>query len=482
MAEVAKIYIAGEWTEGTGDAAHELISPVTGEHIATVPIASQGDIDRAVAAAREAQDDFRHWSPFERADLCHRIADAVAGLVEDIARIQTLEQGKPYHAESLEDIEEANQYFINAAEDIKRLSGEVIPTTDRNKRMFTFRRPVGVWAAITPWNFPVTIPLEYIGPGLAAGNAVVAKPPEFTSLALLKLAEAFDAAGVPKGLVSIIPGGGSVGEALVTHDGIDAIGFTGSSETGRRIISQMGIKRSIMEMSGNGPTIVTADADVDAAAAAAVYGAYYNAGQVCCATERVIVLDDVHDRFVEAALQESEVVRLGDPFDEATNMGPLNNEPTAQKMDRHLADAAERGAKVLVGGGRASGHPTKLYYDFTLVDEVPEDSLLSQEESFGPVLPILRARDDEDAAAIANRSRLGLQAAVFTTSLRKAFWYADRIRSGTVVVNDSTDFWETFQPFGGAAGTDTGWGRGRIDEFTDLQTLVIDFGASGGEA
>jgi succinate-semialdehyde dehydrogenase/glutarate-semialdehyde dehydrogenase len=254
------------------------------------------------------------------------------------------------------------------------------------------------------------------------------------------------------------------------------VGFTGSSQTGRKIIARMGIKRSIMEMSGNGPTIVTDDANIAAAAEAAVYGAYYNAGQVCCATERVIVVDSVHDDFVEAALVAATVVRLGDPFDEDTNMGPLNNEPTAAKMDRHLADAAERGAEVLRGGGRAPGFPTALYYDFTVVDRVPEESLLSTDESFGPVLPILTASDDAEAVAMANRTRLGLQAAVFTNSLQKAFWYADRIRSGTVVVNDSTDFWETFQPFGGAAGTDTGWGRGRIEEFTDLQTLVIDVG------
>ncbi|MDH3308901.1 MAG: aldehyde dehydrogenase family protein, partial [Acidimicrobiia bacterium] len=380
----------------------------------------------------------------------------------------------PYHAESVEDIAEANQYFRNAAEDVKRLGGEVIPTSDRSKRMFTFRRPVGVWAAITPWNFPVTIPLEYVGPGLATGNAVIVKPPEFTSWALLELARAFEEAGVPKGAVSVIPGGGAIGDHLVTHRGVDAIGFTGSSATGAKIIGRMGIKRSIMEMSGNGPLIVTSDADIQAAAEAAVYGSYYNAGQVCCATERVIVVEDVHDAFVEASLKAATVVRLGDPFDEATNMGPLNNEPTAAKMDRHLADATARGADVLLGGGRASGFPTDLYYQFTVVDQVPEESLLSQEESFGPVMPILTAPNDEEAVAIANRSRLGLQAAVFTSNIKTAFWYADRIRSGTVVINDSTDFWETFQPFGGAAGTDTGWGRGRIEEFTDLQTVVFD--------
>jgi succinate-semialdehyde dehydrogenase/glutarate-semialdehyde dehydrogenase len=468
-----KLFIAGEWTEGTGEDHYEVRSPVTGEHIYSVPKASQADIDRAVIAGREATDQMRHWTAFERAELCLRVYELWQDRVEDVAKILTLEQGKPFHEESLDDIEESGDYFQIAAEDVKRLSGEVIPTTERNRRMFTVHRPVGVWAAITPWNFPVMIPMEYVGPGLATGNSVIVKPPEFTSWALLEMAKVFDEAGVPKGAISIIPGAGDIGESLVTHGGIDAVGFTGSSATGARIVSRMGLKRSIMEMSGNGPTIVTADADITKAAEAAVYGAYYNAGQVCVATERLIVLDDVHDEFVEAAMKAADDVRLGDPFDEDTNMGPLNNEATAAKMDRHLADAVERGAEILAGGGRASGHPTDLYYEFTVIDRVPEESLVSQEESFGPVLPILNARDDEDAVGVANRTRLGLQAAVFTNDLTKAFYYADRIRSGTVIVNDSTDTWETFQPFGGAAGTDTGWGRQRIEEFTDLQTIVF---------
>ncbi len=473
MARDLKLLIAGEWTEGTGDDHYEISSPVTGEHIYSVPKASQQDIDRAVAAAREATEEMRHWTAFERADMCLRIYDLWQPRVDEVARILTLEQGKPLQAESIDDIEESGDYFQIAAEDVKRLSGEYIPTTERNRRMFTVHRPVGVWAAITPWNFPVMIPMEYVGPGLATGNALIVKPPEFTSWALLEMAQVFEEAGVPKGAISIIPGAGDIGEALVTHQGIDAIGFTGSSPTGARIVSQMGLKRSIMEMSGNGPTIVTEDADIVKAAEAAVYGAYYNAGQVCVATERLIVLDEVHDEFVEASIKAADVVKLGDPFDEHTNMGPLNNEATAAKMDRHVADARDRGAEVLMGGGRAIGHPTELYYEFTIIDDVPEDSMVSQEESFGPVLPILRARDDEDAVGVANRTRLGLQAAVFTNDLTKAFYYADRIRSGTVIVNDSTDTWETFQPFGGAAGTDTGWGRQRIEEFTDLQTIVF---------
>ena len=473
MAQDLRLFIAGEWTEGTGDDHYEVTSPVTGEHIYNVPKASRSDIDRAVVAARSATEDMRHWTAFERAELCLRIYELWQERIEDVARILTLEQGKPFAAESVDDIAESGDYFQIAAEDVKRLSGQFIPTTERNRRMFTVHRPVGVWAAITPWNFPVMIPMEYVGPGLATGNAIIIKPPEFTSWALLEMAKVFEEAGVPPGAISVIPGAGEIGEALVTHDGIDAIGFTGSSATGARIVSQMGLKRSIMEMSGNGPTIVTADADISKAAEAAVYGAYYNAGQVCVATERLIVLDEVHDEFVEASLKSAEDVRLGDPFDQATNMGPLNNEATAAKMDRHMADALERGAEVLVGGKRATGHPTDLYYEFTVLDHVPEGSLVSQEESFGPVLPILTAHDDEDAVGVANRTRLGLQAAVFTNDLTKAFYYADRIRSGTVIVNDSTDTWETFQPFGGAAGTDTGWGRQRIEEFTDLQTIVF---------
>ena len=473
MATDLKLLIAGEWTDGTGDEHYEVASPVNGEHIYSVPKASPADIDRAVSAAREATEEMRHWTAFERAELCLRIYQLWQEKIEDVARILTLEQGKPYEAESLDDIEESGDYFQIAAEDVKRLAGEVIPTTERNRRMFTVHRPVGVWAAITPWNFPVMIPMEYVGPGLATGNAIIVKPPEFTSWALLEMSQVFVEAGVPKGAISVIPGAGDVGEALVTHDGIDAIGFTGSSATGERIVSKMGLKRSIMEMSGNGPTIVTGDADIEKAAEAAVYGAYYNAGQVCVATERLIVLDEVHDEFLEAAVKAAGDVRLGDPFDPATNMGPLNNEATAAKMDRHMADAVDRGAEVVMGGRRAETHPTKLYYEFTIVDGVPEESLVSQEESFGPVLPILSARDDEDAVGVANRTRLGLQAAVFTNDLTKAFYYADRIRSGTVIVNDSTDTWETFQPFGGAAGTDTGWGRQRTEEFTDLQTIVF---------
>ena len=212
-----------------------------------------------------------------------------------------------------------------------------------------------MWAAITPWNFPLMIMCEFLGPALATGNAIVCKPPDTTPLACLALGALLEEAGVPTGLVSIIPGDGAVGEHLVTHAGVDAIGFVGSSTTAERIVRAAGLKRSLMEASGNGPVVVCADADLAAAAEAAVFGAYWNAGQVCCATERVLVDRRVASDFADAVVEAASAAVLGDPFDEATTMGPLANAPTAAKMDAHIADAVERGAQVRLGGGRASG-------------------------------------------------------------------------------------------------------------------------------
>lgn len=476
MARVAELYVAGAYVSGPGDGVAAVHSPVTGEHLADLPVPTADHLDRAVAAARAAFDDYRHWSVYERAELCHRIASGIEARAEELARLTTLEQGKPIH-EARDDVSDSAALFVDSAEDAKRLYGETIPSTDRNKRMFTFRAPVGVWAGVTPWNFPLMIMCEFLAPALATGNAIVCKPPEITPLACLALGEILTEAGTPPGLVSILPGGGSVGASLVRHPGIDAIGFVGSSATGERIVASMGLKRSIMEMSGNGPLVVCADADLEAAATAATYGAYWNAGQVCCASERVIVDAAVHEEFLAACVKAAEAVRLGDPFDEQTTLGPLNNEPTASKMDRHVADAVEQGGRVILGGGRAEGYPTRLYYQYTLLDGVTPQMLVAREESFGPILPVLVGDGDDEILRLANDSELGLQAAVFTKSLSRAFRYGEQLRAGSVVVNESTDYFEGAQPFGGAGGTRTGWGRvgglAQLRDMTDVRTVIV---------
>ncbi len=473
-------FVGGEWIESTGDNVREIVSPVTGETIAEVPDASAADVDRAVAAARDAQPRWAALSPWERASVCHAIADLIHERREEFARELSLEQGKPYAAEALADIDETAENFRIAAEDVKRMETAIIPSQDVNKRILTFRKPNGVYAGITPWNFPTLIPVELIAPGIAVGNTIVMKPSEWTPVAMANFAQIMADAGLPAGVVNVVYGASDVGERLVTHPGVDAIGFVGSHPTAEKIVRAAGLKRSLIEASGNGPVVVCEDADLERAAQGAVFGGFFCAGQVCCATERVLVHERVHDAFLDEVLKAAAEWPLGDPFDESTLVGPMNNEPTAHKMDLHLEDAVEKGANVVLGGSRADGRPTRLYYEPTVVTDVGRDTLINREETFGPIVPLIRVQSDEEALAVANDSQLGLQAAVYTSSLKRAFTYLDNLRVGNVVVNDSTDYWEAHEPFGGAAGTRTGWGRigGRYTmlDMSDLKTVVLDVG------
>jgi succinate-semialdehyde dehydrogenase/glutarate-semialdehyde dehydrogenase len=477
-------FIAGGWVAATGDRVRSIVSPVTGETIAEVPDASSADLDAAVAAARRAQPKWAALSAWERADICHAIADLIEERREEFARALSLEQGKPYVAEALPDIDETAENFRIAAEDVKRMETAVIPSRDPNKRILTFRKPNGVYAAITPWNFPTLIPVELIAPGIAAGNTIVVKPSEWTPVAMANFMQIMADAGLPDGVVNVVYGGGEVGELLVTHPGVDCIAFVGSNATADKIVRAAGLKRSLIEASGNGPVIVCEDADLARAAQGAVFGGFFCAGQVCCATERVLVHERVHDAFLDEVVRAASDWKLGDPFDAGTKVGPMNNEPTARKMDAHLADAMEKGASVVLGGSREAGRPTDLYYEPTVVTDVALDTLINREETFGPIVPLIRVSSDDEALAAANASHLGLQAAVYTSDLSRAFRYLDHLRVGNVVVNDSTDYWEAHEPFGGASGTKTGWGRigGRYTmlDMTDLKTIVLHVG--GGRA
>ncbi|MCY0881540.1 MAG: aldehyde dehydrogenase family protein, partial [Firmicutes bacterium] len=316
-------------------------------------------------------------------------------------------------------------------------------------------------------------------PGLAAGNTVVMKPSEWSPGIMALLAEVMQEAAMPPGIFNVVYGGGAVGQQLVEHPGIHAIGFVGSHSTAEKIVRAAGLKPSIIEASGNGPTIVCEDADIDAAAQAAVYGAFFCAGQVCCATERVIAVGRVHDAFVQRVMDYAQQWTLGDPFNDHTQVGPMNNEPTAAKMQAHVQDALDKGATLLLGGHRDGRHATSLYFQPTVLDNVGEDTLIQRHETFGPLVPIMLAADDDEAIRLANDAYLGLQAAVFTKSAAKAFKYIQELRVGNVVINDSSDYWEPHVPFGGASQTQTGWGRigGRYTmlDMTYLRTVTWDF-------
>ncbi|MEX2211818.1 MAG: aldehyde dehydrogenase family protein [Gaiellaceae bacterium] len=475
-------FIGGDWVESTGEHVREIVSPVTGEKLADAPDASRDDVARAAKAARAAQPGWAALSAWERAEVCHRIADLIDERREEFARELSLEQGKPYKAEALPDIDETAENFRIAAEDVKRMESAVIPSQDVNKRILTFRVANGVYGCITPWNFPTLIPVELIAPGIAAGNTIVIKPSEWTPIAMANFIQIMAEAGLPDGVVNVVYGAGEVGEALVTDENVDCVGFVGSHGTAEKVVKAAGLRRSLIEASGNGPVIVCADADLALAAKGAVFGGFFCAGQVCCATERVLVDAAVYDDYLAAVVEEAGGWQLGDPFDEDTLVGPMNNEPTAQKMDRHLEDAVAKGAEVVLGGARDAGRPTELYYQPTVVSGVGTDTLINRDETFGPIVPLIRVNGDEEALAVANDSYLGLQAAVYTRSLKRAFEYVQQLRVGNVVVNDSTDYWEAHEPFGGGSGTRSGWGRigGRYTmlDMTDLKTVVLDFGSS----
>lgn len=479
IVEVLQAYIGGQWTESATGARFTAYNPATGEAIATLPECNREDARRAIAAANAAKARIARMTAWERSRLCLRIADELERRREEVARVITLDQGKPYHSEALGEVTAAIHGFREAAEHIKWLETAVIPVEDPHKRVLTFRQPRGVYAVITPWNFPVNIPVEYLAAGLAAGNAFVWVPAPTTSVAAVKLMECIVAAEVPAGVVNLVTGPGPVvGDEIVAHPDTDAVGFTGSSATGEAVARRAAGKPLLLELGGNGPTIVLPDAGLERAAAGAAFAALFNAGQCCSATERILVHESVHDQFLELLVQEARKVRLGNPLDAATTMGPLNNQPVAAKMDRHLADARERGAEVLVGGGRAPGLPSDLFYLPTVVDRVPPGSLLDREESFGPVAAVTTFRTEAEALELANAGTLGLLASVYTRDISRAFFFAEQLRTGIVNVNDHSDYWELHIPFGGVSGKRSGIGRlggkNTILEMTDLRTVTID--------
>jgi succinate-semialdehyde dehydrogenase/glutarate-semialdehyde dehydrogenase len=471
--------IGGAWVESESGARFDAESPASGEVIGTVPEGTREDARRALDAANEASAGWAALSAFERAAALERVADEIESRREALARTLTLDQGKPLVAESYDEVDELVGYFRQSAAEATRLEGALPPSLDAAKRVLVYRVPRGVVGVITPWNWPYTMPAEVIAPALAAGNAVVWAAAPSTSVCAVALAECVADAGVPAGVLNLVTGPGPVvGDEIAASPGTHAVAFIGSIETGHRVAERAAGKALLLEMGGNGPFVVLDDADIAAAAVASLPAAFLCAGQSCTAGERFLVHERVHDEFVDAlsAAIEREI-RLGDPFDAETTMGPLNNEAGAAKVDRHVADAVERGAEVVLGGARASGYPTELFYPATVLSAVTGDMEIAREETFGPVVPITRIRSDEEALAIANTSPYGLLAAVWTRDLARGLRFAERIRAGWVNVNESTNYWESHLPFGGRSGSRSGVGRvgGRhpLDAFTEPKTVVL---------
>jgi acyl-CoA reductase-like NAD-dependent aldehyde dehydrogenase len=330
-----------------------------------------------------------------------------------------------------------------------------------------------VVAVVTPWNFPVDIAAIAICYALAIGDTVVWKPSEYAPLSSAMLAEVFDEAGFPPGTINMVTGEGEVGHAVVAHPGVSAVVFTGSTRTGEAIASSIGLKKRVLELGGNGPLIVRSDADLERAADAAILGCYYLAGQCCTAAERLLVHESVREAFIGHLTDRAGRLRVGDPLDDATDMGPLCNAGVLARTREHVDDAVASGAKVVLGG-TTNG----LYFAPTVLDRVTPEMLIAREETFGPVAPVMSFATDDEAIATANATGYGLTAAVFTNDLRMAWRYAESLKHGTVLVNETTNYWDQLAPFGGRGKSGTGrelssW---MLDALTETKQIVFDIG------
>ncbi|HEY2374117.1 MAG TPA: aldehyde dehydrogenase family protein [Gaiellaceae bacterium] len=472
------MFVGGRWTDALAGETFTAESPATGEAIGEVPRGDRDDAQAAIDAANRAAEAWSRLSPFDRAAALHRVADVVERRRNELAHILTLDQGKPV-AESRDEVEELVQYWRNAAEDGKRLEGRLANSVSAGKKVLLFRRPRGVIGVITPWNWPYTMPAELIAPALACGNTVVWTPASSTAIAAIALAECVVDADLPAGVFNLVTGPGpTVGDEISRNPGTHGVGFIGSTETGRKVAQAAAGKAAVLELGGNGPIVVLDDADLDLAAESTVTACFLCAGQSCTAGERLLVHRDVRDEFVaKLARLVTERAVLGDPFDDATTMGPLNNDGVAQKMDEHVADAVERGAEVVSGGARADGFPTRLYWQATVLDNVSPQSLVATEETFGPVAPVVAIDSLEQAIELTNASPYGLLSAIFTRDLAKGLRFADAARTGWVNINESSNYWETHLPFGGRSGTASGIGRvggtSPMESFSELQTVVV---------
>jgi acyl-CoA reductase-like NAD-dependent aldehyde dehydrogenase len=482
MVEVRKalelrMHIGGEWVEAESGETFETVSPATGDVLAVLPQGGRRDARAAIEAAGRAHARVASLGPFERAELAHAVASVLDSRRAELARDVSLEQGKPYR-EAVDEVAFAAELFRDAGENVKRLETEIIPSVDPGKRIFTIRQPHGVVAVITPWNYPVGIPSEYLSAALAAGNSVVWKPAPTTSMSAVRLTECLLDAGVPERAVNLVFGEAEVGDEVVSNPGTHAVGFTGSSTVGNLVAKSAGAKPMLLELGGNGPTIILEDADLELAIEGTAFGCFSNAGQICQSTERILVEPKVHDAVLEGLVRKADAIRLGHPLDEETTMGPLNNEAVASKTDEHIGDAVERGAVVVTGGGRAEGFPTSLYYPPNVIDRVPAESLFNREETFGPVAPLITVRNVDEAIAVANACNLGLCGSVYTSSLRKAFYCSERLQCGVVNVNETAAYWDGRTPFGGYSGKGSGVGRlggmATIHSMTQLKSIVLD--------
>ena len=474
-----QLFINNEWRPSSSGKTMPVVNPATEEVIAEVPSADRGDVDLAVAAARAAlAGPWSKLSARERGRLVRRLGERLMERADDVARLETLHNGKPISESRQIEIPAAAECFEYYGGWSDKVMGETIPVKG-NHLTYTLREPVGVVAAIVPWNFPLLLAAWKIAPALACGNVVIVKPASQTPLTALALGELAMEVGFPPGVLNVVTGAGSiVGQALVEHPGIDKIAFTGDTSTGRSIMRGAAdtLKKITLELGGKSPNIVLADADIDAAIRGATIGIFYGKGEVCAAGSRLLVDRSIKDEFLDKLAARANKMVPGDPLDPKTRYGAISSRKQLDTVLRYIESGKTEGATLLAGGARADIGTGKGYFvQPTVFSDVKPSMTISREEIFGPVLAAIDFADLDEAIATANDTPYGLAAGVWTRDIKKAHYVARQLQAGTVWVN-TYNVYDTAAPFGGSK--QSGFGREMsahaLEHYTQVKSVWVD--------
>jgi len=475
----SELFIGGTWQAPASGETYAIVNPATEEPCATVARGDERDVDRAVAAARRAFDEgpWPRMSPHERGRLVWRLGELLTEHVDELARLESLCTGKTLFDSGKIEIPFAAEVFRYYAGWASKIHGETVPVRE-GALTFTLRQPVGVVGAIVPWNFPFLLAAWKVAPALAAGNTVVLKPASQTPLTALRFAELVQEAGLPEGVVNVVTGPGArVGLALVRDPRVDKIAFTGSTEVGKQIMREAAgtLKRLSLELGGKSPNIVFADADLDAAVRGAMTGIFYNKGEVCAAGSRLFLEAPIHDAFMARLTERVKGLKVGDPFDRTTRIGPVVSRQQLETVLGYIEAGQREGARLVTGGRRVG---TRGYFvEPTVFDGVTNRMRIAREEIFGPVLAVIPFTSVEDAVAQGNDTPYGLAAAVWTRDVAKAIRVARALRAGTVWVN-AYNLYDAALPFGGFK--ESGFGRelgaAGLEHYTEVKTVWVDLG------
>ncbi len=477
--ENKKLLINNEWRDAAGGKTMEVVNPATEEVVATVASADRSDVDAAVQAARAAfNGPWGKMSARERGRLVSKLADRLMEKADEVARLETLHNGKPIFESRHIEIPasaECLEYYAGWAD---KVMGETIPVKG-NYLTYTLREPLGVVAAIVPWNFPLLLAAWKVAPALATGNTVILKPASQTPLTAIALGEIAVEVGLPPGVLNVITGpGASIGRALVEHPGIDKIAFTGDTSTGKGIMRAAAdtLKKITLELGGKSPNIVLPDADLDAALRGATTGIFYGKGEVCAAGSRLLVAKEIKDQFVEKLAARTKKMVAGDPMDPKTRYGSLASKRQLENVQRYVDTAKKEGASLVAGGDRADiGTGKGYFYQPTVFADVTPEMTIAREEIFGPVLATIEYGDLDEAIAKANDTQYGLAAAVWTRDVKKAHYVARRLQAGTVWIN-TYNVYDTAAPFGGykASGFGREMSAHALEHYTQVKSVWVD--------